>query len=699
MDKRRIDFAAVGQEITFSVVDPVPRGDTQQYLTAHFSVDGTWEGLALQAVFGRKGRGFSPVTVSLDETMACDFPPSLLTAPEGGGTVYIRVGLIGTDTKGERLTTGCAAVPIAPSCYVRGETPKDPPQDVYTKLLRGIGAKLDANQGAANAGKVLGIGEDGGVVPVEAPSGGGGVARETDPTVPAWAKQPQKPSYTADEVGALSGDQLGGAVNAALAEAKTSGMFDGENGHTPVKGEDYFTEEDKAEWTGYIADELAKRGQLRPEFANDTAECTDTAKLYVLPDGYIYGYMKKTQAVYHNANDGTGFLNVRPTASAGTTTEANTTKNGLFSTAAISLDRTKSRKITISGLEKLVPTFYATIYVYFFDANGNYLKYTSNKELGITAEHEVDITLPVTFDAFAGLEVSVQNQVAFIRICLGIHKTNSITDADVASLVVNVEQHNGVQTAYGWHSTGHMFNTDDYGQAIERNAGNIAVLQEEVEALRKAVKTAPSQSGAVWYAVGDSITRGYGVGAENGWVAHVLRYNGYDAERSKNLGISGLGFAKADPNYGKTARTVVDETSFAEADLVTVAVGINDWKEPFSLDTIKSEMRYCLEKILADNPYCKIILIAPFNMRNKGSADTNWALGYSGSDVTGGTLQSFIDAQKSVCAEYGVQVIDMTNDSVINRQNIGTVLYDGIHPDAACHRALGRELARRIAFA
>lgn len=27
---------------------------------------------------------------------------------------------------------------------------------------------------------------------------------ETDPTVPAWAKQPEKPSYTADEVGALS---------------------------------------------------------------------------------------------------------------------------------------------------------------------------------------------------------------------------------------------------------------------------------------------------------------------------------------------------------------------------------------------------------------------------------------------------------------------------------------------------------------
>lgn len=33
--------------------------------------------------------------------------------------------------------------------------------------------------------------------------GSGGIKYETDPTVPAWAKEPTKPSYTADEVGAV----------------------------------------------------------------------------------------------------------------------------------------------------------------------------------------------------------------------------------------------------------------------------------------------------------------------------------------------------------------------------------------------------------------------------------------------------------------------------------------------------------------
>lgn len=32
---------------------------------------------------------------------------------------------------------------------------------------------------------------------------GGGIAEETDPTVPQWAKEPTKPSYTAGEVGAI----------------------------------------------------------------------------------------------------------------------------------------------------------------------------------------------------------------------------------------------------------------------------------------------------------------------------------------------------------------------------------------------------------------------------------------------------------------------------------------------------------------
>ena len=43
-----------------------------------------------------------------------------------------------------------------------------------------------------------------------------------------------------------------------------------------------------------LSAEIAKKLQLIPEFANNIEECTDTSKLYVLPDGYFWAYMLST---------------------------------------------------------------------------------------------------------------------------------------------------------------------------------------------------------------------------------------------------------------------------------------------------------------------------------------------------------------------------------------------------------------------
>ena len=60
---------------------------------------------------------------------------------------------------------------------------------------------------------------------------------ETDPNVHEWAKAKEKPTYTAEEVGALSEKTLKPAVSLALAQAKASGEFDGADGLTPTIGE------------------------------------------------------------------------------------------------------------------------------------------------------------------------------------------------------------------------------------------------------------------------------------------------------------------------------------------------------------------------------------------------------------------------------------------------------------------------------
>ena len=103
--------------------------------------------------------------------------------------------------------------------------------------------------------------------------------KETDPTVPNWAKQSDKPTYTAKEVGALSEDALQSAINKALHDAASSGEFNGKDGASissiefdrvsdggavynvilseggpvelfvplPQRGTDYWTEADKSE--------------------------------------------------------------------------------------------------------------------------------------------------------------------------------------------------------------------------------------------------------------------------------------------------------------------------------------------------------------------------------------------------------------------------------------------------------------------
>lgn len=54
--------------------------------------------------------------------------------------------------------------------------------------------------------------------------------------VPDWAKAESKPTYTAEEVGAVGNDELSDAIDTALAQAKASGQFDGKDGVTPTIG-------------------------------------------------------------------------------------------------------------------------------------------------------------------------------------------------------------------------------------------------------------------------------------------------------------------------------------------------------------------------------------------------------------------------------------------------------------------------------
>ena len=183
----------------------------------------------------------------LDDNNSCQIPPELLKKG------YISVGIY-TD---EKSTTPCF-LKINGSIREKDYSVKDPEPDVYRQLLdkieklkglREIELRADEKNiqwryvGEDEWKELISLSEISGEVSPEKIKQvvedylKANPIKETDPTVPDWAKEPQKPTYTAEEVGALPADTLPEAIDTALTQAKESGMFDGKDGKDGAPGE------------------------------------------------------------------------------------------------------------------------------------------------------------------------------------------------------------------------------------------------------------------------------------------------------------------------------------------------------------------------------------------------------------------------------------------------------------------------------
>lgn len=110
--------------------------------------------------------------------------------PKISDTYFFNIGVFA----GDLHTTTPARVPCKLSVLCGAGAPADPTQDVYNQIL----AKLNELGGVSPDDVAQAVADYMKANPIE----------ENDPTVPAWAKSAEKPKYTADEVGALSADDL-----------------------------------------------------------------------------------------------------------------------------------------------------------------------------------------------------------------------------------------------------------------------------------------------------------------------------------------------------------------------------------------------------------------------------------------------------------------------------------------------------------
>ena len=147
---------------------------------------------------------------------------------------------------GDISTSSEALITAKPSGRTGCDPVPDPGTGLYEQLLAALNDKVPKDQGTANAGKVLGIGDDGLVKPVVGGTGGGGTTDHSQLINRGKADQHPMSSLTGLEAALedkpakgdyITADGLQDATDAALARAKASGEFNGAQGPQGPKGD------------------------------------------------------------------------------------------------------------------------------------------------------------------------------------------------------------------------------------------------------------------------------------------------------------------------------------------------------------------------------------------------------------------------------------------------------------------------------
>jgi lysophospholipase L1-like esterase len=233
--------------------------------------------------------------------------------------------------------------------------------------------------------------------------------------------------------------------------------------------------------------------------------------------------------------------------------------------------------------------------------------------------------------------------------------------------------------------------------------------------------------------MGDSITQGVYSYWHNDVHTDANRYNGFDihnltsiAEETAyhgihyyfgllsganvvNIGRRGTGWVADTRNIGN-AIVMANDYDFSDVDFVALCFGVNDYIQGKTIgdistqasNTIIGNMCATIEKILTDNPLCKVVVYTPYNTWGQvskggdyvadlhyGDESTNYALGHS---INGSTLQDIINAMETVCMYYGIQCVNLSRSNVVNRFTLKEIMVDGLHPTKESYVKLAAEI-------
>lgn len=227
-----------------------------------------------------------------------------------------------------------------------------------------------------------------------------------------------------------------------------------------------------------LAEELAKRGQLVPEYANSIDECTDTTKMYVLPDGFIYAYMLTEKEVetgggYTNLIDGTnGYIKEGYRYSASSQAfKVNTASTYTFASIVIPVPTSGDLTIRVRGMK--YRSAYPTIYG---GATNQAFSNCYN-----------DKTATDTYDNNGDWIFSLSNTAGMSYIVVGGELTANAADVIATVNEEIVEGGTEIVTEYAWASTGLAFTPADYEDRIKDLENDVSQNTKDIANLKKGI--------------------------------------------------------------------------------------------------------------------------------------------------------------------------------------------------------------------
>lgn len=150
-----------------------------------------------------------------------------------------------------------------------------------------------------------------------------------------------------------------------------------------------------------------------------------------------------------------------------------------------------------------------------------------------------------------------------------------------------------------------------------------------------------------------------------------------------------------------SAYDTISAVNLTGYDAMIMCFGVNDGYSDLgdwnSTDegTIMGQFNKIINYVFTQNPKIRLIVIAPWNGRNIGTAPDYWygprnhASGYVSRRILSDTL-------KTACDYYWIPYIEQY-DGPINPLNIVSALPDGVHPSADYYKLIGAWLAAKVA--